>query len=168
MAGSLCRRRGEVRPRLAAPAGPAGAVGEPGVHRLLCHRPRPAHPGGKRWSEPAARFSRARNRPAAAADRRSRRAADLEDIIQRCYTNPRRIFHLPEQPDTYVEIDPDRSWTLSAREMFTRCRWTPFEGVSVRGKVTRVVLRGSTAYEDGRVLSAPGSGLSVCQHDLAQ
>ena len=31
----------------------------------------------------------------------------VEDIVQRCYTNPRRIFHLPEQPETWVEVDPE-------------------------------------------------------------
>ena len=28
----------------------------------------------------------------------------LEKIIEKCYTNPRKIFNLPEQEDTYIEI----------------------------------------------------------------
>jgi carbamoyl-phosphate synthase/aspartate carbamoyltransferase/dihydroorotase len=28
----------------------------------------------------------------------------LETIIEKCYTNPRKIFNLPEQEDTYIEI----------------------------------------------------------------
>src|SRR5690606_14895446 len=31
----------------------------------------------------------------------------LDDLIARLHTNPRRIFGLPEQPDTFIEVDPD-------------------------------------------------------------
>jgi len=85
----------------------------------------------------------------------------LEDIVLRCHTNPRRIFHLPEQPDTWVEIDPDAEWQIQARNTFTRSAWTPFEGMPVRGRVTRVTLRGQLAYAEGQILAAPGSGRNV-------
>jgi carbamoyl-phosphate synthase / aspartate carbamoyltransferase / dihydroorotase len=82
----------------------------------------------------------------------------VDDILARCCTNPRKIFQLPEQPDTWVEIDPDAKWTIHAEAAHTRSAWTPFEGVPVRGKVTRVVLRGQTAYQDDQVIAPPGSG----------
>lgn len=85
----------------------------------------------------------------------------LDDVIARCYTAPRRIFDLPEQPETWVEIDPEASWQINAARTFTRAAWTPFEGVPVRGRVTRVVLRGKTAYDGGAVLAAPGTGRNV-------
>lgn len=90
----------------------------------------------------------------------------MEDIILRSYTNPKRIFNLPDQPDTYVEVDPDMQWTISARDTFTRCRWTPFEGEVVRGKVIRVVLRDRIAFEQGNILAAPGTGKSI--RDISQ
>jgi carbamoyl-phosphate synthase/aspartate carbamoyltransferase/dihydroorotase len=85
----------------------------------------------------------------------------LEDVIARCHTNPARIFGLPAQPETWVEIDPDARWEIHAAQTFTRCGWTPFEGFAVRGRVRRVVLRGQEAYRDGQVLAAPGSGQNV-------
>ena len=85
----------------------------------------------------------------------------VEDIVSRCYTNPRRIFNLPEQPHTWVEVDPEAGWEISAARSLTRSAWTPFEGFAVRGKVNRVVLRGQTVFEDGQVLAAPGSGQNV-------
>ena len=84
-----------------------------------------------------------------------------EDIVLRCATNPRRIFSLPEQPDTYVEVDPDAPWTITATQTLTRCAWTPFEGRPVRGKVTRVLLHGQVAYENGTVLAPAGFGSDV-------
>ena len=85
----------------------------------------------------------------------------LDDVIARMYTNPRRIFGLPEQPETWVEVDPEAEWTARGAEMFTRARWTPFEGRALHGRVTRVVLRGQEVYRNGSVLAAPGSGREV-------
>lgn len=85
----------------------------------------------------------------------------IEDVIQRLYTNPKRIFNLPDQPDTWVEVDENSVYEIKAADQFTRCGWTPFEGWKVRGKVRKVILRGMTAYEDGKVLAEPGSGRNV-------
>lgn len=85
----------------------------------------------------------------------------LEDLVARCATNPRRIFNLPTQPDTRVEIDPAARWTLSAHHTLTRCAWTPFEGMPVTGLVRRVVLRGTDVFVDGRVTAPPGFGRPI-------
>jgi carbamoyl-phosphate synthase / aspartate carbamoyltransferase / dihydroorotase len=82
----------------------------------------------------------------------------LDDVLERCYHAPRRIFNLPEQPDTWVEVDPDAEWQIEAARTFTKSKWTPFEGRPVRGRVTRVVLRGQTAFEDGKVVAPAGAG----------
>lgn len=85
----------------------------------------------------------------------------LDDLVLRCYTNPRQLFNLPEQPDTWIEVDEAAEWEISARDMVSRAGWTPFEGWRVRGRVRRVVLRGQDAYRDGQVLARPGSGRDV-------
>lgn len=85
----------------------------------------------------------------------------LEDLLKRMVTNPRRIFSLPEQPETWVEVDPDEVWEIRAADLHTRCAWTPFEGRQVRGRVTRVVLRGQEAFRAGQVLATPGSGKNL-------
>ena len=85
-----------------------------------------------------------------------------QDLVTRLCDNPRRIFGLPEQPRTHVEVDPDERHELGAGAAHTRCGWTPFEGREVIGRVRRVVLRGQEAYVDGQVLAAPGTGREVC------
>ena len=85
----------------------------------------------------------------------------LDDIIQKSVINPRRIFNLPEQPETYVEVDEDATYEIKAENQFTRCGWTPFEGWQVTGRVRRVVLRGQVAFEDGKVLAEQGYGRNV-------
>jgi carbamoyl-phosphate synthase/aspartate carbamoyltransferase/dihydroorotase len=85
----------------------------------------------------------------------------LEDLLIRMDVNPRRIFRVPAQSETWVEVDLDHPYTLTAQTMHTKARWTPFEGWPVRGKVLKVVLRGSTVYADGRVLAQPGFGQRI-------
>ena len=97
-------------------------------------------------------------RPCGAAQ--GRRLA-LDDVIQKMYTNPKKIFNLPDQPETWVEVDENATYEIKASEQFTRCGWTPFEGWKVKGKVRKVVLRGKTAFEDGKILAPAGYGRNI-------
>ncbi|MFN3741764.1 MAG: amidohydrolase family protein [Anaerolineales bacterium] len=85
----------------------------------------------------------------------------LDDLIQKLYHNPRRIFNLPQQPETWIEVDEQVVWEIRGREQFTRCAWTPFEGWKVRGRVRRVVLRGREALRDGQILVPAGFGKNI-------
>jgi len=85
----------------------------------------------------------------------------IPDLISKMYTNPKRIFNLPEQPETWVEVDEKEEYEIKAENQFTRCGWTPFEGWKVKGKVKKVVLRGQTAFEDGKILVETGYGKNV-------
>ncbi|XP_077991291.1 multifunctional protein CAD-like isoform X2 [Glandiceps talaboti] len=88
----------------------------------------------------------------------------MDDIVDKLYNNPRKIFNLPEQKDTYVEVDLDEEWIIPQYTQFSKARWTPFTGRSVCGTVRRVVLRGEVAYIDGQVLVSPGFGQDVRSH----
>lgn len=85
----------------------------------------------------------------------------MDQIEMRLHHNPRRIFGLGPQPDTHVEVDVDSPWEIRGEELHSKCGWTPFEGMKVRARVTRVVVRGDEVMKDGEVTGAPGSGRDV-------
>ena len=85
----------------------------------------------------------------------------IDDIVQRCYTNPLRIFNLPAQPDTWIEVDTKAKWEIRAEAMQSRSSWTPFEGYPVQGRLERVVLRGKEVYRQGEILAQPGYGRNI-------
>ena len=85
----------------------------------------------------------------------------LDHIRRKLCDNPRRIFNLPKQEDTYIEVDPDAEWQIRSEQMRSRSGWTPFEGWTVKGRVERVVLRGREVFASGRVLAEPGYGKNV-------
>ena len=89
------------------------------------------------------------------------RRLTLDDLIQKSVINPRKIFRLPEQPETWIEVDENAEYEVKASEMHSRCGWSPFEGWKVKGRVTRVVLRGREAFKDGEFLAQPGYGQNV-------
>lgn len=82
----------------------------------------------------------------------------LERLVLLMHTNPRRIFGLPAQPNTWIEVDVDAEWMITNEGMWSKCGWTPFAGTLVRGRVERVYLRNQLVYESGQLLALPGSG----------
>lgn len=87
-------------------------------------------------------------------------------LTELAYEAPRRIFGLPAQEETWIEVDPDVRHTLGSQGMQSRCGWTPFEGMPVQGRLRRVVLRGETAFEEGQITVPPGFGRLIAAPGL--
>jgi carbamoyl-phosphate synthase/aspartate carbamoyltransferase/dihydroorotase len=88
----------------------------------------------------------------------------LEQLIEKMYTNPKRIFNLPDQGnDTFIEVDMDKKWIIDDKLLLSKSAWTPFIGMAMRGAVHRVVLRGEVVFVDGQVLAEQGSGKNLVQ-----
>ncbi|KAI5721517.1 hypothetical protein M8J77_021715 [Diaphorina citri] len=85
----------------------------------------------------------------------------MNDLVAKFHSNPKRIFNLPEQYNTYIEVDLEKHWEIPAAPKFSKAQWTPFAGRKVVGAVHRVVLRGQVAYIDGQVFAPPGYGNDV-------
>ena len=90
------------------------------------------------------------------------------DLLSR---NPARIFGLdrrkgvlaPGHDADLVLLDPAARWTVRVEDILHRQPWTPYEGMTVTGRVKRTLRRGETIYDDARDGAArsparPGSG----------
>ncbi|MBI2039560.1 amidohydrolase family protein [Candidatus Microgenomates bacterium] len=75
----------------------------------------------------------------------------IEKLIELTNTNPRKIFNIPQQEDTFVEIDMEEKYRIDSNNLYTKCGWTPFEGVEVKGKIKKVALRGKVVFENGKI-----------------
>lgn len=80
---------------------------------------------------------------------------DIQDIVRMCHDNPKKLFNIPAQNETYVEVDLDEQWTISNSHIFSKCGWTPFDGMRVKGKILKVVLRGETVYDGEQIATKP-------------
>lgn len=82
----------------------------------------------------------------------------LEQVIGFVSENPRKIWNLAAPDETYAMVDLDERYTVENADMHNLCGWTPFDGVSVQGRVVETVIRGKTVYKDGQVLVKAGFG----------
>ena len=73
-------------------------------------------------------------------------------IVDLMYTNPRKIFNLPEQPETWIEVDPDAKYVFPEHPLYTKCGWTPFSDYPMQGRIRKVVFKGREVVRDGKVL----------------
>ena len=80
-----------------------------------------------------------------------RKRINLGDLVKICSTNPAKrleiyprkgIIKLGSDAD-FVLVDPKTEWKLKNDYLFTKCAWTPFEGMVLRGKPVSTILRGN-------------------------
>lgn len=55
-------------------------------------------------------------------------------------------------------LDPKVSWVVRGGKMHSSAKWSPYEGMTVQGKVTQTFLRGKVVYDGDRVTALPGNG----------
>lgn len=82
----------------------------------------------------------------------------IEEIIRLCHTNPAKIFNIPTDESTRVEVDENEEYEIKNENLKTKCGWSPFAGKKVKGKVKRVFIRGEKVFENGQILAEKGSG----------
>jgi carbamoyl-phosphate synthase/aspartate carbamoyltransferase/dihydroorotase len=155
--------RGEVRPRLATPADREALWQNLDIIDCFATDHAPHTPAEKDGSQPPPGFPGLETALPLLLTAVHAGRLSVDDLVQRMVINPRRIFNLPEQRETWIEVDEAAEWQIQASQTYTRCGWTPFEGQRVRGRIVRVVLRGQEAYHDGQVLAQPGTGRNVRQ-----
>jgi carbamoyl-phosphate synthase/aspartate carbamoyltransferase/dihydroorotase len=153
--------RGEVRPRLASPADRQALWDNLEVIDCFATDHAPHTLAEKDGPNPPPGFPGLETALPLLLTAVSDGRLSLDDLVARMSTNPRRIFGLPAQPETWIEVDPLARWEIQASQLHTRCAWTPFEGWQVRGRLLRVVLRGKEVYRLGEVLAPPGYGKNL-------
>jgi carbamoyl-phosphate synthase/aspartate carbamoyltransferase/dihydroorotase len=79
----------------------------------------------------------------------------LKKILDLCFYNPAKILKIKTHKRTKIEIE-DIEYIIDNKDLKTKCRWSPFAGWKVRGRVKRVFIRGRKVYEDGKILVTSG------------
>lgn len=84
-----------------------------------------------------------------------------EQLATLLATNAQRIWGLRVPDGTYTLIDLDQKYTIENRNLFTKCEWSPFDGMTVYGKVREVWIRGKQVFDGERILAAAGDGVNL-------
>jgi dihydroorotase-like cyclic amidohydrolase len=85
----------------------------------------------------------------------------LERVIELVAENPRKIWGLTCPDETFALVDLDAEYTISNDKLFTQCGWSPFDGMTVRGKVLETWIRGVKVFDGERILVEKGFGRNL-------
>ncbi len=93
---------------------------------------------------------------------------DIFYLTQLMSINPAQLFKAKGKGGIYIGQDADftivdmnKKQTFTHEQMATRCGWTPYDGVTVKGFPVATIIRGHIVMENGKVLSPPqGSPIS--------
>lgn len=90
------------------------------------------------------------------------RKVPLEDIAKLTAQNVNEIFNIQGKGKIAIGYDGDfalvdlgKKFTLQAEDLFYKHKVSPYVGDSFCGTVTQTILRGTTVFKDGKIVSKP-------------
>ena len=94
----------------------------------------------------------------------------LNDVVRVCCENPAKIFGIyPEKgcllPGTDADLlllDPSPEWTVHHSGLIENVDYTPYEGLSIKGRIEKVVFRGKVY--DSEAEAVRGEGRFLIRH----
>lgn len=106
-------------------------------------------------------------------DAASRGQITVEQIVSLMAEKPARWLNLyprkgtlaPGSDADLVILDPAASWEIRGKDLLSKCRWTPFEGLRVKGRVERTMVRGRWVYAQGTIMVRPGYGQGILDQE---
>lgn len=81
----------------------------------------------------------------------------LEQVVGWMCEAPARVWRIvnkgsivPGYDADLAMVDLDATHTVRDDEQWTKCRWSPWDGLTLRGKVVRTIVGGRTVFLDGK------------------
>jgi dihydroorotase (multifunctional complex type) len=74
---------------------------------------------------------------------------------------PRKGAIVPGADADLVVVDPEADGVIRDADVLSKCGWTAWDGVAVRGLPRLTMVRGRVVYRDGKVIGEPGWGRLV-------
>lgn len=83
---------------------------------------------------------------------------ELKRIIQLCCENPAKIFEIKNKGFIKENFDADLTIIdlgmekeVKNDELFTKCKWSPFDGWSLKGWPVTTIVNGNIIFENGKI-----------------
>ncbi len=91
----------------------------------------------------------------------------LERVVELTSKEPARVFGIqnkgriqPGYDADLAVIDLDKEWELSDEDIVSKCGWTPFEGMLMKGDVEKTFVNGELVYDNGEFGEEAGKEVS--------
>lgn len=87
----------------------------------------------------------------------------LQKLAKLTAENPAKVFSIKEKGKIqegydadFVIVNTKTKRRINADELFTKCKWSPFEGYTVKGTIVKTFVRGNLVFDNGEVLKNSG------------
>lgn len=68
----------------------------------------------------------------------------------------------------FTIIDTEKEWTYSSKNMRSLAKYSPFDGMRLKGAVDKTIVRGNLVYADGHIAAEPGYGQFVRRQSIQE
>jgi len=90
----------------------------------------------------------------------------IKKLVEVTSTTPAKIYGLYPKKGAIKEgadadvvvVDLQAEEVIEGDKIYTKAKWSPYEGIKLKGKPLYVISRGEIIYEEGKVLGKPGRG----------
>jgi dihydroorotase len=86
---------------------------------------------------------------------------NIEKVVEKMCHAPADLFHINERgyirEGYYADIvlvDPNKSWTLSGKQILSKCGWSPYENQNFHTSVYQTYLNGKLVYQNNKPLNS--------------
>lgn len=82
----------------------------------------------------------------------------IDKIIELMSVNPAKLLGIEGgvltegAPADITLIDPDKEWTVHGQDLYTKSLFTPYEGLTLKGKAVMTIVDGEIVMKEGKVL----------------
>ena len=102
-------------------------------------------------------------------DRVNKGEITINRVVDCMAAQPSKIFGLyprkgciqPGADADLTIVDMEKEWTVTHEEMYSKTKYTPYDGFQLKGKPVMTIVMGSIVMEDGKIVGKPGHGRMV-------
>ncbi len=83
----------------------------------------------------------------------------IDKIVELMSVNPAKLLGIEGgvleagKPADITLIDPNKEWTVHGQDFYTKSLFTPYEGVTLKGKAVMTIVDGEIVMKEGKVLA---------------
>ncbi len=95
----------------------------------------------------------------------NKKRLSMQQLVRMFSFNPAKIFKIRNKGEIAVGKDADlvivsmkEKTKIENSMLFTKCKWSPYDGWEVKGKISKTILAGKVAFDGESVLARMGDG----------
>jgi dihydroorotase len=84
----------------------------------------------------------------------------LQKIQELCAENPARIFGIKEKgiiekgmDADFTIVDLKKEQVVENENLFTKCKWSPFAGIKLKGVAEKTIIGGELIFDNGKIVN---------------